>query len=162
MCWKDSSALADIVLSVDANSAYTLDEVEHLRKFDAFNLLMIEQPLWNDEIYLHARCRNRCRRDCLDESILNARDADFALEIGLRIINIKVGAWAVQRGKKIHDVTVRHNLPVWCGGCWNRSGTRPISHCRRSKIFACRRCIGIEALLEGRHHRAEVEVRADG
>src|SRR5271165_4444566 len=46
---------ADIVLSVDANSAYTLDEFEHLRKFDAFNLLMIEQPLWNDEIYLHAR-----------------------------------------------------------------------------------------------------------
>ncbi len=46
---------ADIVLSVDANSAYTLDQVEHLRKFDAFKLLMIEQPLWNDEIYLHAR-----------------------------------------------------------------------------------------------------------
>src|ERR1700704_673581 len=46
---------SNITLSVDANSAYTLDQVEHLRKFDAFNLLMIEQPLWNDEIYLHAR-----------------------------------------------------------------------------------------------------------
>ncbi|MFY9673317.1 MAG: enolase C-terminal domain-like protein, partial [Terriglobales bacterium] len=46
---------SDIVLSVDANSAYTLGEVEHLRKFDAFKLLMIEQPLWDDEIYLHAR-----------------------------------------------------------------------------------------------------------
>ena len=52
---------ADIVLSVDANSAYTLDEVEHLRKFDAFNLLMIEQPLWNDEIYLHARLQKAIR-----------------------------------------------------------------------------------------------------
>jgi len=84
---------ADIVLSVDANSAYTLDQVEHLRKFDAFNLLMIEQPLWNDEIYLHARLQKAIRTAiCLDESILNARDADFALEIGAcRIINIKVG-----------------------------------------------------------------------
>jgi o-succinylbenzoate synthase len=53
---------ADIVLSVDANSAYTLDEVEHLRKFDAFNLLMIEQPLWNDEIYLHARLQKSIGR----------------------------------------------------------------------------------------------------
>ena len=52
---KIRSRWADILLSVDANSAYTLDQVEHLRKFDAFKLLMIEQPLWNDEIYLHAR-----------------------------------------------------------------------------------------------------------
>jgi len=59
---------ADIVLSVDANSAYTLDEIEHLRKFDAFNLLMIEQPLWNDEIYLHSRLQKSLRTAiCLDE-----------------------------------------------------------------------------------------------
>ena len=74
---------ADIVLSVDANSAYTLDQVEHLRKFDAFKLLMIEQPLWNDEIYLHARLQKAIQTSiCLDEAILNARDADFALQIG--------------------------------------------------------------------------------
>jgi O-succinylbenzoate synthase len=110
---------ADIVLSVDANSAYTLDEVEHLRKFDAFNLLMIEQPLWNDEIYLHARLQKALRTAiCLDESILNARDADFALEIAAaRILNIKVGrVGGFSEAKKVHDVAARHSVPVWCGG----------------------------------------------
>jgi o-succinylbenzoate synthase len=110
---------ADIVLSVDANSAYTLDELEHLRKFDAFNLLMIEQPLWNDEIYLHARLQKALRTAiCLDESILNARDANFALEIGAaRILNIKVGrVGGFSEAKKVHDVAARHSVPVWCGG----------------------------------------------
>src|ERR1700687_3341827 len=110
---------ADIVLSVDANSAYTLDQVEHLRQFDAFNLLMMEQPLWNDEIYLHARLQKAIQTAiCLDESILNARDADFALETGAcRIINIKVGrVGGFGEAKKIHDVAVQHKVPVWCGG----------------------------------------------
>ena len=110
---------ADIVLSVDANSAYTLDQVEHLCKFDAFNLLMIEQPLWNDEIYLHARLQKALQTAiCLDESILNARDADFAVEIGAcRIINIKVGrVGGFSEAKKIHDVALQHQVPVWCGG----------------------------------------------
>src|SRR5260221_9780855 len=110
---------ADIVLSVDANSAYTLDQVEHLRKFDAFNLLMIEQPLWNDEIYLHVRLQKTLKTDiCLDESIRHARDADFALESGAcRIINVKVGRLGgFSEAKKVHDVALRHNAPVWCGG----------------------------------------------
>src|SRR3977135_1608899 len=110
---------AEIVLSVDANSAYTLDQGEHLRKFDAFKLLMIEQPLWNDEIYLHARLQKAIQTAiCLDESILNARDADFALEIGAcRIINVKVGrVGGFSEAKKIHDVALQHKLPVWCGG----------------------------------------------
>jgi O-succinylbenzoate synthase len=104
---------------VDANSAYTLDQVEHLREFDAFHLLMIEQPLWNDEIYLHARLQKTLQTAiCLDESILNARDADFALEIGAcRILNIKVGrVGGFTEMKKVHDVALRHNVPVWCGG----------------------------------------------
>ena len=116
---KIRSRWADIVLSVDANSAYTLDEVEHLRKFDAFHLLMIEQPLWNDEIYLHARLQKAIQTAiCLDESIVNARDADFAVEIGAcRILNIKVGrVGGFSEAKKIHDVALRHNVPVWCGG----------------------------------------------
>jgi O-succinylbenzoate synthase len=116
---KIRSRWAEIVLSVDANSAYTLDETEHLRSFDAFHLLMIEQPLWNDEIYLHARLQKAIQTAiCLDESILNARDADFALEVGAcRIINIKVGrVGGFTEAKKIHDVTLRHNVPVWCGG----------------------------------------------
>jgi len=110
---------SDIVLSVDANSAYTLDETEHLRKFDAFNLLMIEQPLWNDEIYLHARLQKKLRTAlCLDESIRHARDADFALETeACRILNIKVGrVGGFTEAKKVHDVALQHGVPVWCGG----------------------------------------------
>ena len=110
---------SDIVLSVDANSAYTLDQTEHLRAFDAFNLLMIEQPLWNDEIYLHARLQQALRTAiCLDESIRHARDADFALESGAcRIINVKVGrVGGFTEAKKVHDVAMRHGVPVWCGG----------------------------------------------
>jgi o-succinylbenzoate synthase len=116
---KIRSRWADITLSVDANSAYTLDQTEHLRKFDQFHLLMIEQPLWNDEIYLHARLQKAIQTSiCLDESIHHARHADFALETGAcRIINVKVGrVGGFTEAKKVHDVALRHNVPVWCGG----------------------------------------------
>ena len=83
----------DILLSCDANSAYRLDQVEHLRKFDQFNLLMVEQPLWNDDIYFHGRLQKQLNtKICLDESIRNARDAEAAVDLGAcGIINIKVG-----------------------------------------------------------------------
>jgi O-succinylbenzoate synthase len=116
---KVRSRWSDILLSVDANSVYTLDQTEHLREFDAFNLLMIEQPLWNDEIYLHARLQEALKTAiCLDESIRHARDANFAMEAGAcRIINVKVGrVGGFSEAKKVHDVALRHNLPVWCGG----------------------------------------------
>jgi o-succinylbenzoate synthase len=109
----------DIVLSCDANSAYTLDEVEHLRKFDQFNLLMIEQPLWNDDIYYHARLQRELRTSiCLDESIRNVRDAAAAVETGAcRIINIKVGrVGGFTEARKIHDFCQASKIPVWCGG----------------------------------------------
>jgi O-succinylbenzoate synthase len=109
----------DILLSCDANSAYRMGEIEHLRKFDQFNLLMIEQPLWNDDIYFHARLQKQLRtRICLDESIRNARDAEAALELGAcGIINIKVGrVGGFSEAKSIHDVAQSHNVPVWCGG----------------------------------------------
>lgn len=116
---KVRSRWPDIVLSVDANSAYTLDETEHLRKFDAFKLLMIEQPLWDDEIYLHARLQKLIKTAiCLDESIHHARDANFAIEAGAcRIINIKVGrVGGFTEAKKVHDTALARNIPVWCGG----------------------------------------------
>ncbi len=83
----------EIVLSCDANSAYTLDQIEHLKKFDAFNLLMIEQPLWHDDFYFHARLQKQLKSSiCLDEAIHGWRDAQAALELGAcKIINIKVG-----------------------------------------------------------------------
>jgi len=109
----------DMTLSCDANSAYTLDEVEHLREFDQFNLLMIEQPLWDDDIYYHARLQKQLRTSiCLDESIHHARDAAQAIETGAcRIINIKAGrVGGFSEAKKVHDVCASQNIPVWCGG----------------------------------------------
>ena len=109
----------DIVLSCDANSAYKLDEVEHLREFDQFNLLMLEQPLWNDDIYNHSRLQQKLRTPiCLDEAIHHARDAAQAIEMGAcRIINIKVGrVGGFSEAKKVHDLCAAQNIPVWCGG----------------------------------------------
>jgi o-succinylbenzoate synthase len=109
----------DILLSCDANSAYKLDELEHLRKFDQFNLLMIEQPLWDDDIYNHSRLQQQLRTAlCLDESIHHARDAAHAIEIGAcRIVNIKVGrVGGFSEARKVHDVCAAQNIPVWCGG----------------------------------------------
>ena len=113
------SRWSDITLSCDANSAYTLDNLEHLRKFDQFNLLMIEQPLWDDDIYYHARLQKEMRTAiCLDESIVNARSAAFAAETGAcRIMNIKVGrVGGFSEALKIHDVCQSQKIPVWCGG----------------------------------------------
>lgn len=113
------SRWADITLSCDANSAYTLDEVEHLRSFDQFHLLMIEQPLWNDDIYYHARLQKELRTAiCLDESIVNVRAAAFAIEAGAcRIVNMKVGrVGGFSEALKIHDLCQAYKIPVWCGG----------------------------------------------
>jgi o-succinylbenzoate synthase len=112
-CWPD------ITLSCDANSAYSLDEVEHLRKFEQFNLLMIEQPLWDDDIYYHARLQLELQTSiCLDESIRHARDAAFAVDVGAcRIVNIKVGrVGGFSEAKKVHDICQAGGVPVWCGG----------------------------------------------
>ena len=109
----------DILLSCDANSAYRLDQVEHLRKFDQFNLLMVEQPLWNDDIYFHGRLQKQLNtKICLDESIRNARDAEAAVDLGAcGIINIKVGrVGGFTESKSIHDVCQSRGIPVWCGG----------------------------------------------
>ncbi|MFY9977711.1 MAG: o-succinylbenzoate synthase [Candidatus Sulfotelmatobacter sp.] len=113
------SRWADITLSCDANSAYALDQLEHLRSFDQFNLLMIEQPLWDDDIFYHARLQKALRTAiCLDESIVSARKAAAALELeACRIINIKVGrVGGFSEAKKIHDICHSQKIPVWCGG----------------------------------------------
>ena len=150
---------ADITLSCDANSAYTLDQVEHLRKFDQFNLLMIEQPLWNDDIYYHARLQKELRTAiCLDESIVNARSAAFAAESGAcRIVNIKVGrVGGFSEALSVHDVCHSHKIPVWCGGMLETGIGRShnIALSTLAELQPARRCLRLEALLEGGHHRA--------
>jgi O-succinylbenzoate synthase len=109
----------EILLSCDANSAYTLSDVAHLKEFDKFNLLMIEQPLWDDDFYFHAQLQKQLKtRICLDEAIRSARDTQAALELGsCGIVNIKVGrVGGFSEAVKIHDVCKAKNIPVWCGG----------------------------------------------
>ena len=112
-------ALPDILLSVDANSAYTLADIERLRELDAFNLLMIEQPLDEDDIVDHAVLQRELRTAiCLDEAIRTPDDARHALALGsCRIINIKPGrVGGYLRAKHIHDIAQAADVPVWCGG----------------------------------------------
>jgi O-succinylbenzoate synthase len=109
----------DILLSCDANSAYTLDQIEHLRQFDRFKLLMIEQPLWHDDFYFHAVLQKQLKTAiCLDEAIHGRRDAQAAAELGAcRIINVKVGrVGGFGEAIAVHDVARRSKIPVWCGG----------------------------------------------
>jgi o-succinylbenzoate synthase len=108
-----------IVLSVDANSAYSLADLNHLKSFDRFNLLMIEQPLdWNDIIDHAVLQRELKTAICLDESIHDAGDARKAIEAGAcKIVNIKLGRVGGFTGaKQVHDVCRAHRIPVWCGG----------------------------------------------
>jgi O-succinylbenzoate synthase len=109
----------EILLSCDANSAYTLADEQHLKSFDRFRLLMIEQPLWADDFYFHARLQKQLDTAlCLDEAIRSPRDAEAALELGAcRILNVKVGrVGGFSNAIAIHDVAGRFNIPVWCGG----------------------------------------------
>jgi len=108
-----------ILLSCDANSAYTLDHIDHLKEFDRFNLLMIEQPLWHDDFYCHAQLQRQLKTAiCLDEAIRNRRDAQAAIELGAcRIINIKVGrVGGFSEAVAVHDAARKAKIPVWCGG----------------------------------------------
>jgi len=109
----------EILLSVDANSAYRLEDADHLQKLDQFNLLMIEQPLEWDDIYTHAALQARIGTAlCLDECINNEHQARAALELGAcRIINIKLGrVGGHSMARRVHDMCLKRNVPVWCGG----------------------------------------------
>ena len=109
----------DVELMVDANGHYSLSDIHHLKKFDLYNLNMIEQPLSYDDIIDHASLQaNMNTPICLDESIRSAEDARKAIMIGAcRIINIKpprVGG--IISAKAIHDVAKASGIGVWCGG----------------------------------------------
>ncbi len=109
----------DIPLSVDANSAYTLADLDLLNSFDKFNLLMIEQPLDYDDIIDHSRLQKQINTPiCLDESITSLDKARKAIELkSCRIINLKLGrVGGFTEAIRIHDYCFEHNIPVWCGG----------------------------------------------
>jgi O-succinylbenzoate synthase len=108
-----------VPLMADANSAYTPADADRLARLDAFDLTMIEQPLGQDDLLRHAALQRRLRTPiCLDESILDVDRAEDMIALGSgRIVNIKpgrVGGFAQSRA--IHDLCMRHGIPVWCGG----------------------------------------------
>jgi O-succinylbenzoate synthase len=104
---------------VDANSAFTLDSAQSLKPLDELNLLLIEQPLFEDDIWDHHKLQEQFRTPiCLDESIVTPRHARYAIEMkACRIINIKAGrVGGLSQGLEIHDLCRANNIPVWCGG----------------------------------------------
>ncbi|MFE2061549.1 o-succinylbenzoate synthase [Streptomyces sp. NPDC059467] len=106
-------------LQVDANTAYGLADAEHLRRLDEFGLLLIEEPLEEDNLHGHAQLQRRITTPvCLDESLHSARDTAAAIAMdACRVVNIKparVGGYLEAR--RIHDVARAHGVPAWCGG----------------------------------------------
>jgi len=109
----------NIKLMADANSAYTLRDLEHLKRLDEFYLMMIEQPLAHDDIIDHAVLQAELETPiCLDESIRSAHHAEQAIRLkACRIINIKLGrVGGFVEAKRVHDVCQASGIPVWCGG----------------------------------------------
>jgi o-succinylbenzoate synthase len=108
-----------IPLQVDANSAYTLEDLPALKQLDDFDLLLIEQPLADDDIIDHARLQESLKTPiCLDESIHSMADARKALDLGAcRVINIKVSRLGgLLEARRVHDHCYERGVPVWCGG----------------------------------------------
>ena len=109
----------EVHIMADANSAYRLEDAKHLAQLDAFDLIMVEQPLAQDDLVRHAQLQVQMKTPiCLDESITSVERAEDMITLASgRIVNIKpgrVGGFSVSRG--IHNVCEQHGLPVWCGG----------------------------------------------
>ncbi len=109
----------DVLLQVDANTAYRLADARHLARLDDFGLLLIEQPLPEDDVRGHAALARQLRTPvCLDESIVSARSAADAIALGAcSIVNIKAGrVGGYLEARRVHDVCAANGVPVWCGG----------------------------------------------
>ena len=108
-----------IKLQVDANSAYSIGDMGNIVELDEFNLLMIEQPFAEDDLWDHHQLQKKLKTPiCLDESILSGQHARKAIEMdACRVINIKPGrVGGLLEGVIIHNVCLENNIPVWCGG----------------------------------------------
>ena len=113
------AAHPDILLMLDANSDYQPGDAEHLAQLDAFDLLMIEQPLAHDDIYHHGHLQRRLKtRVCLDESVKSASDLNIALQVGaIGILNLKparVGGFT--ESLEMYRICAENDLPLWIGG----------------------------------------------
>lgn len=113
------AALPSLSLQVDANAAYTLDDLELFQALDGCGLLMIEQPLGHDDLTDHAALQAQLDTPiCLDESAKTAEDVLAMLALGSgRIVNIKAGrVGGLSNAVAIHDLCRKRGVPVWCGG----------------------------------------------
>jgi len=109
----------DVPLQVDANTAYSVSDAKHLAELDVFDLLLIEQPLPEEQVLAHAELAKVVRTPiCLDESITSAQGAADAIQLGAcQIINIKPGrVGGYLEARRIHDLCAAHGIPVWMGG----------------------------------------------
>ncbi|MBW0102226.1 o-succinylbenzoate synthase [Pseudonocardia sp. KRD291] len=109
----------DLLLQVDANAAYTPADTRHLARLDAFDLLLVEQPLDEEDLIGHAALARVLRTPiCLDESVVSARSAAAAIALGAcRVVNIKPGrVGGFLEARRIHDICAASGVPVWCGG----------------------------------------------
>ena len=109
----------DLLLQVDANTAYTLGDARQLARLDPFDLLLIEQPLAEDDVRGHAELAKRINTPvCLDESVTSARSAADAIALGAcQIINVKPGrVGGYLEARKIATLAAANGIPVWCGG----------------------------------------------
>lgn len=112
-------AYPQLRLQVDANSAYNLETAHVLKPLDDLDLLLIEQPLFEDDIWDHRLFQKQLRTPvCLDESVISPRHARYAIEMeACRIINIKPGrVGGLSQGVEIHAICQKIGMPVWCGG----------------------------------------------
>lgn len=109
----------DVALQVDANGAYSLDDVERLQRLDAFDLLLIEQPLADDDLLGHAELARQLRTPiCLDESITSVRAVETALALGAcSVVCVKPGRLGgLLAARRVHDHCLERDVPAWVGG----------------------------------------------
>ena len=149
-----------IRLQVDANSAFTLELAQALKPLDDLNLLLIEQPLFEDDIWDHRKLQEQFRTPiCLDESIVSPRHARYALEMkACQIINIKAGrVGGLSQALQVHDLCRSQGVPVWCGGMLETGVGRacePGAGLAAGLYFA-RRYLRVGAVLFAGHHRVK-------
>lgn len=116
----------DILLMIDANSSFDLQNLDHkklLHAYGSLGLLMIEQPLAHNDILEHIKLQNEFNKIstpgkiCLDESIHTMSDLRQAVEGGIPIINIKVTrVGGLDIAREMIEYCQFNNVDTWIGG----------------------------------------------
>lgn len=109
----------NLMLMADANSAFSLADMDLFKTLDEFNLLMIEQPLAYDDLLDHSQLQASINTPiCLDESIHTVNDTKnaIALKAG-KVINLKPSrVGGITNALEIHHLCAEAGIKLWCGG----------------------------------------------